>query len=76
MNSVLEPALRGRDLTTTLLAITDPDLLGSEEPVDVFVLTDRGAPMATVFATVAPHGYNAAIDLLVVDRAGPRNWGE
>lgn len=65
LNSVLEPALRGRDLTTTLLAITDPELLGSDEPVDVFVLTDRGAPMATVFATVAPHGYNAAIDLLI-----------
>ena len=65
LNSVLEPALRGRDLTTTLLAITDPELLGSEEPVDVFVLTDRGAPRATVFATVAPHGYNAAIDLLI-----------
>jgi H+/Na+-translocating ferredoxin:NAD+ oxidoreductase subunit G len=65
LNSVLEPALRGRDLTTTLLAITDPELLGSEEPVDVFVLTDRGAPMATVFATVAPHGYNSAIDLLI-----------
>jgi electron transport complex protein RnfG len=65
LNSVLEPALRGRDLTTTLLAITDPELLGSDEPIDVFVLTDRGAPMATVFATVAPHGYNAAIDLLI-----------
>ena len=65
LNSVLEPALRGRDLTTTLLAITDSELLGSNEPVDVFVLTDRGAPMATVFATVAPHGYNAAIDLLI-----------
>jgi electron transport complex protein RnfG len=65
LNSVLEPALRGRDLTTTLLAVTDEELLGSAEPVDVFVLTDRGAPMATVFATVAPHGYNAAIDLLI-----------
>jgi electron transport complex protein RnfG len=65
LNSVLEPALRGRDLTTTLLAIADPELLGSEEAIDVFVLTDRGAPMATVFATVAPHGYNAAIDLLI-----------
>ena len=65
LNSVLEPALRGRDLTTTLLAITDPELLGSDGPIDVFVLTDRGAPMATVFATVAPHGYNAAIDLLI-----------
>ncbi|HWN38913.1 MAG TPA: RnfABCDGE type electron transport complex subunit G [Gammaproteobacteria bacterium] len=65
LNSVLEPALRGRDLTTTLLAITDPELLGADGPIDVFVLTDRGAPMATVFATVAPHGYNAAIDLLI-----------
>ena len=65
LNSVLEPALRGRDLTTTLLGITDPELLGSDGPIDVFVLTDRGAPMATVFATVAPHGYNAAIDLLI-----------
>ena len=65
LNSVLEPALRGRDLTTTMLAITDAELLGTAEPVDVFVLTDRGAPMATVFATVAPHGYNAAIDLLI-----------
>src|ERR671913_750536 len=65
LNSVLEPDLRGRDLTTTLLAATDVELLGSGEPVDVFVLTDRGAPMAIVFATVAPHGYNAAIDLLI-----------
>lgn len=65
LNSVLEPELRDRDLTTTLLAVTDPELLGSTDPIDVFVLTDRGAPMAVVFATVAPHGYNAAIDLLV-----------
>jgi electron transport complex protein RnfG len=65
LNSVLEPALRGRDLTTTRLAVTDAELLGSDGPIDVFVLTDRGAPMATVFATVAPHGYNAAIGLLV-----------
>jgi electron transport complex protein RnfG len=65
LNSVLEPGLRDRDLTTTLLAATDSELLGSSGPVDVFVLTDRGAPMATVFATVAPHGYNAEIGLLI-----------
>ena len=65
LNSVLEPALRGRDLTTTRLAVVDEEHLGTAGPVDVFVLTDRGAPMATVFATVAPHGYNAAIDLLI-----------
>ena len=65
LNSVLEPALRNSDLTTSLLAVTDAELLGRNGPVDVFVLTEQGVPMATVFATVAPHGYNAAIDLLI-----------
>ena len=65
LNSVLEPGLAGRDLTTTLIPITDAELLGSDAPVDVFVLTDRGAPMATVFAAVAPHGYNGSIELLI-----------
>jgi len=65
LNSVLDPGLRGRDLTTTRIAAADRDLLGSADPVDVFVLTDAGTPVATVFATVAPHGYNAAIGLLV-----------
>jgi electron transport complex protein RnfG len=65
LNSVLDPSLRGRDLTTTRIAAADRDLLGSDDPVDVFVLTDRGTPVATVFATVAPHGYNAVINLLV-----------
>jgi electron transport complex protein RnfG len=64
LNSVLDPGLRNRDLVTTRIAVTDSELLGSDEPVDVFVLTDNGAPVAAVFATVA-HGYNAAIDLLV-----------
>jgi H+/Na+-translocating ferredoxin:NAD+ oxidoreductase subunit G len=65
LNSVLEPGLRNRDLTTTRIAVTDAELLGSAEPIDVFVLTENGTPMAAVFATVAPHGYNAAIDLLI-----------
>jgi electron transport complex protein RnfG len=65
LNSVIEPELRNHDLTTSLLAVSDAELLGSDTPVDVFVLSDGGAPVATVFATVAPHGYNAAIDLLI-----------
>jgi electron transport complex protein RnfG len=63
LNSVLDPALRERDLTTTRLRLTDPELLGGT--VDVFVLEDHDEPVATVFASIAPHGYNAAIDLLV-----------
>jgi Na+-translocating ferredoxin:NAD+ oxidoreductase subunit G len=66
LNSVLDIGLRSRDLTTTRIGITDVALLGSEDAVDVFVITDgAGAPVATVFATVAPHGYNASINLLI-----------
>jgi electron transport complex protein RnfG len=65
LNSVLDPALRNRDLTTTRLSVTDPALLGTTAPVDVFVLAEHGQAVATVFASVAPHGYNAEIHLLV-----------
>jgi Na+-translocating ferredoxin:NAD+ oxidoreductase subunit G len=65
LNSVLDLSLRGRDLTTTRLAVTDVELLGSDEPIDVFVIGEAGDPVAVLFASVAPHGYNAAINLLV-----------
>ena len=65
LNSVLDPALLDHDLTTTRLSFSDPELLGSATPIDVFVISDQGQPVATVFASVAPHGYNAPIDLLV-----------
>jgi Na+-translocating ferredoxin:NAD+ oxidoreductase subunit G len=65
LNSVLDGSLRGRDLTTTRLGITDAELLGSDDPVDVFVISDAGEPVAVLFASVAPHGYNAAINLLL-----------
>jgi electron transport complex protein RnfG len=65
LNSVLEPSLRNRDLTTTRVPVTDSELSAGNEPIDVFVLTDNATPVAVVFATVAPHGYNASIALLV-----------
>ncbi len=65
LNSVLDPALLDHDLTTTRLSFSDPELLGSATPIDVFVISDQGRPVATVFASVAPHGYNAPINLLV-----------
>jgi electron transport complex protein RnfG len=65
LNSVLSPDLRNRDLATVRLAATDPTLLGSPKPIDVFVATERGTPVATIFASVAPDGYNAPIHLLI-----------
>lgn len=65
LSSVLDPALLGRDLDPVLIDALDPALLGSEAPVDVFVPVDGTMPLAAIFASVAPDGYNAPIHLLV-----------
>ena len=65
LSSVLDPALLGRDLDPVLIDALDPELLGSDEPVDVFVPVDGATPLAAIFASVAPDGYNAPINLLV-----------
>lgn len=65
LNSVLDPALSNRDLTTTRVVVSDEALLGSATPVDAFVVDDGTRPVATVLSVIAPHGYNAPIQLLV-----------
>jgi len=62
---VLDPSLVGRDLNPVLISVTDAALLGSDDPIDVFVPMDGERPVAAIFTTVAPHGYNAPIYLLV-----------
>jgi electron transport complex protein RnfG len=64
LNSVLDPALGDTDLNPVLISARD-ELLGSAEPIDVFIIMREGRPAATVFATIAPDGYNAEIQLLV-----------
>ena len=65
LSSVLDPSLLGRDLEPVLLTAQDPVLLGSDEPIDVFVPVDGSIPLAAIFASVAPDGYNAPIYLLI-----------
>jgi electron transport complex protein RnfG len=65
LSSVLDPALRGRDLRVVALTATDAALLGSAAPTDVFVVLVADRPAATVIAPVAPRGYNGPIALLV-----------
>ena len=64
LSSVLDASLVGRDLDPVLITANDPSL-GSNEPIDVFVPVDGTRPLAAIFASVAPDGYNAPIDLLI-----------
>ena len=71
LHEVLDPSLYDNDLVRTQVQVTDPDLLGTTDPVQVFLATRDGEPAAAIFAAVAPRGYNGAINLLVgVDSAG------
>jgi electron transport complex protein RnfG len=65
LSSVLEPSLIGRDLNPVSILVEDPELLGSIEPVEVFLPIDGDRPLAAIFASVAPDGYNAPIRLLI-----------
>jgi electron transport complex protein RnfG len=71
LNSVLDPALRARDLSTVRISVTDKELLGGNEPVDVYITEDANEPLAAVFATTETEGYNSTIHLLIgVSRDG------
>lgn len=65
LSSVLDQDLLDRDLEPVLISAHDPELLGSDEPIDVFVPVDGTEPLAAIFTSVAPDGYNAPIDLLI-----------
>ena len=63
LNSVLDPALRERDLATVRIDVTDAAL--GNEPVDVYVAEDGDTPVAAVFATTETEGYNSTIHLMI-----------
>lgn len=65
LHQVLDPASYDNDPTEDRRYLTDPELLGTEQPVEVFLATRGGAPVTAVFAPVAPRGYTGPIDLLV-----------
>ena len=71
LHEVLDPSLYDNDMARTQVWAIDPDLLGTPDPVQVFLATRDGEPAAAIFAAVAPRGYNGRIDLLVgIDAQG------
>lgn len=65
LHSVLDPSINESRLNPILLEVSDADLLGSDDAVDVFVVTEQGRVIAVIFAALAPDGYNAPIQLLI-----------
>ena len=65
LHEVIDPASYDNDLEASRRLVSAPDLLGTNEPVEVFLATAGGEPVAALISSVAPRGYNGPIDLLV-----------
>ena len=65
LNDVLATGDDTGVLNPTRIDLSDPQRLGYDDPVDVYIVLDAGLPRAAVFPVVAPDGYHAAIHLLI-----------
>ncbi len=71
LNEIVPPGQRDNDLFTDIIQVSDPELLGTPEPVTVYRARKDGQPVAAILRVVAPKGYSGPIKLLV----GVRNDG-
>ena len=65
IQALIPPSSFDNDLYSDTVAVTDPDLLGSREPVRVYRARKHGKPVAVAMEPVAPDGYSGDITLLM-----------
>lgn len=65
LNDVLPESAYDNEMLTDTLQVTNPELLGSEDPVTIYRARMAGQPVAALLTAVAPKGYGGPIRLLV-----------
>jgi electron transport complex protein RnfG len=65
VDQILPPERYDNDLFTDTIEVAETPQLGVDEPITVYRARKDGKPVAAVFTTVAPDGYNGAIKLLI-----------
>ena len=65
LNTLVPPERYDNALAEDKLQVTDPELLGTPEPVTLYRAYKDGQPVAVLATLVAPDGYSGAIRLLV-----------
>lgn len=65
LDALIPPAAHDNDLLNDVAHVISPDLLGTEDSVDIYRARKDGHPVAAILHTVAPYGYRGPIDLLV-----------
>jgi electron transport complex protein RnfG len=65
LNALVPPERYTNDVTEDSIQVTDPELLGSSEPVTVYRAFRGNQPVALFATPIAPDGYGGPIKLLV-----------
>jgi len=65
LQELLPPDRFDNDIADDRILLPHPYKLGSSEPVTAWRARKNGDPVAVIFKTIAPEGYNGAIHLLV-----------
>ncbi|MBT1445950.1 electron transport complex subunit RsxG [Shewanella sp. JM162201] len=71
LHQIVPDDIHDNDLSASCILVTEPDALGSIDPMPVYLGTKGGKPVALAIETIAPDGYNGNIRLIVgVDTKG------
>lgn len=65
LNELVPSDRYDNNIFSDILMVSEPELLGTDEPVPVYRARKGGWPVAAVLSPVAPDGYNGNIRLLV-----------
>jgi len=65
LHEVIKPNMHDNDIFNDMITVTNPELLGTEDPVPVFRARKNGQPVALAITPIAPEGYVGPIKLLV-----------
>src|SRR4051794_26080380 len=57
LDALVPPSAHDNDLLNDSIQVISPDLLGTENPVDIYRARLQGRPVAAILRTVAPYGY-------------------
>lgn len=65
LHAIINPQRHNNDLIQDTIEVIEPAWLGSDEPLAIYRARLDNVPVAAVFTSIAPDGYNGSIKLLI-----------
>jgi len=65
LHAIISPDMHDNNIFSDTIHIRHTTLSGTEKPIVVYRARKQGKPVAAVFSSIAPNGYNGTIKLLI-----------